>query len=328
MPSPDPNATPGTASPPATRFPAAVDPDARYAAVVSRGRTIRRRRLAGRGGALLGASALAAVAVFAFVQPGDPPTTVVSEAERNLPAAESRSRTATTVDVPPPTTLPTTGCTPPDPTCEVAVAAASAAAPEGTEVSGQALSGGAEAPASAPPPVPETPVPPTSLAFSDSDQMPPPTNTLVIGDLVDGAIRITDPQVPDTGEPGESICVNLNIDYPRLPLAQTVSTGGCSSSPDGGDLLLQPWDASMRVWGLMATTGPVSRRLSIDTTLRITDDWVAVARDAGVALQPGDVVTLTVSANSGDPAHPSSNSAGRSFTLTVPSPTPPGAPAP
>jgi hypothetical protein len=328
MPSPDPNATPGTASPPATRFPAAVDPDARYAAVVSRGRTIRRRRLAGRGGALLGASALAAVAVFAFVQPGDPPTTVVSEADRNLPAAGSRSRPATTVDAPPPTTLPTTGCTPPDPTCEVTIAAASAAAAEGTAVSGQAMSGGAEALAPAPPPVPETTVPPTSLAFSDSAQMPPPTNTLVIGDLVDGAIRITDPQVPDTGEPGESICVNLNISYPNLPLAQPVSTGGCSSSPDGGDLLLQSWVAGMRGWTLAAINGPVSGRLSIDTTVRITDDWVAVARDAGVALEPGDVVTLLVEASSGNHAHPSSNDAGRSFTLTVPSPTPPGAPEP
>jgi hypothetical protein len=84
----------------------------------------------------------------------------------------------------------------------------------------------------------------------------------------------------------------------------------------------------MRAWTLAALVGPVSRRLSIDTTLRITDDWVAVARDAGVALEPGDVVTLTVSAYSGARTHPSSNSAGRSFTLTVPSPTPPGAPAP
>jgi hypothetical protein len=39
-------------------------------------------------------------------------------------------------------------------------------------------------------------------------------------------------------------------------------------------------------------------------------------------------VELAVSAQSGPSFHPSSNSAGRSFTLTVPSPTPPGAPAP
>jgi hypothetical protein len=166
--------------------------------------------------------------------------------------------------------------------------------------------------------------------------MPPPTNTLVIGDLVDGAIRITDPQVPDTGEPGPFVCVTLVIRDPAAPevpltwpLSWRLSSYGCSSSQDGGDVQLDPWNE-----GYYGTEvpgydpPPVSGRLSLDTTVRITDDWVAVARDAGAELEPGDVVELAVSAQSGPSFHPSSNSAGRSFTLTVPSPTPPGAPAP
>ena len=62
-----------------TRFPAPVDADRRFEAVVARGRSLRRRRFAGRGGAVLGAAALIVVALVGVTGLGDRATTVVSE---------------------------------------------------------------------------------------------------------------------------------------------------------------------------------------------------------------------------------------------------------
>jgi len=318
MPSPDATELDGDLPSEGARFPAPVDADRRFEAVVARGRSLRRRRVAGRGGAVLGAAALIVVALVGITGRGDPTTTVVSEDPRPMveqPTVE-RFADAGPVTTAAPTTLPVPNCEDPAAACDIAVQGSAA------------LTAPAVAPpeSTTPPPAPTTPppAPPSTPAvnFPTPEEMPPPTGTLVIGDLVDGAVRITDPQTADYVNAAERICVSASIEavpseFPTV--GTTVYSSGCSDAADGRDLPLRPWES---IDGVLARTmplvvAPVRGTVRRDTTLRIGTGWLELVR-AARPLESGQTLTLTVEAWSGIDSGQSDNTASRGFTLTVP----------
>ena len=184
-----------------TRFPAPVDADRRFEAVVARGRSLRRRRFAGRGGAVLGAAALIVVALVGVTGLGDRATTVVSEdpgPTADQPTVE-RFADAGPVTTAAPTTLPVPNCEDPAAPCDIAVQGGASAA--GSEPAPRSGDDPSETTVPAAPPAPTTPPPappvPPVVNWPTPEQTPPPSGTLVIGDLVDGAIRLTDPRTAD-----------------------------------------------------------------------------------------------------------------------------------
>ncbi len=325
MPSPDATELAGDLPSSGARFPAPVDADRRFEAVVARGRSLRRRRVAGRGGVVLGAAALTVVALVGITGRGDPTTTVVSEDPRPMveqPTVE-RFADAGPVTTAAPTTLPVPNCEDPAAACDIAVQGsaaltAPAVAPPESTIPPPAPTTPPPAPPTPPPAPPSTP----AVNFPTPEEMPPPTGTLVIGDLVDGAVRITDPQTADYVDAAERICVSASIEAVPSEFGTgrtTVYSSGCSDAADGRDLPLRPWESidGVITRAMPLVVAPVRGTVRRDTTLRIGTGWLELVR-AARPLESGQTLTLTVEAWSGIGNGQSDNDAGRSFTLTVP----------
>ncbi len=341
MPSPEANIdlTDGT-GPAVRRYPAAVDHDERFDAIVSRGRSMRRRRVAGRGGAVLGTVATLVVVALVVTGRGDPSTSVITDGDDPVDVATAPVErdlgptSPTTLPTTPPSTLPVPGCDDPNAACQImglstvdacsdpAVTCSSSLA--GTDAPSAAGPSETTVPAAPPAPTtpPSAPPAPPVVNWPTPEQTPPPSGTLVIGDLVDGAIRLTDPRTADYVDAAERICVIASIEAVPTEFGTggtTVFSEGCSDAADGRDLPLDPWKsidgAVARTSGLIV--GPVNGTVRRDTTLRIGTGWLEPVR-AARPLESGQTLQLLVQAWSGIGSGQSDNQTFRTFTLTVP----------